>query len=260
MNVVVTGAGSGIGRAVCHLLARSPVDERPPGIVVVDLDEERVRMVSEQLTALDASPLGLVGDLAEPSFAQEVIDASLARFGMLDAIVSNAGILGNAALAELSVREWDRTFAINTRATWLLARAAYPALRLRGGTIVATASISATQPTPPHGAYSASKAALVMLVQQLANEWGPDGIRVNSVSPGTVHTGMSDNFYSQPENKARRSEAVPLRRVADPQDVAAVICFLLSDAASYVTGENIAVDGGLHTVLMPAVRGLGGMS
>jgi NAD(P)-dependent dehydrogenase (short-subunit alcohol dehydrogenase family) len=259
MNFVITGAASGIGLAFCRRIAQSPVDERVPAMILVDVDGPRLKIAVDELRAAGAHATAFVADLEDPSVPSDIVATALRELGTLDALISNAGVLSTQSLAELSVQEWDRVFAVNTRATFLLAQSAFAALRQTRGTIVATASISATEPTPPHGAYSPSKAALRMLVAQLAYEWGPDGIRVNCVSPGTVHTGMSDSFYSQPANKDQRAAEIPLRRVAGPEDVAAVIRFLVSSDAGYVTGEDILVDGGLHTVLMPAVRGLGGM-
>jgi NAD(P)-dependent dehydrogenase (short-subunit alcohol dehydrogenase family) len=116
-------------------------------------------------------------------------------------------------------------------------------------------SISASQPTPPHGAYSPSKAALVMLVRQMAYEWGPDGIRCNCVSPGMTHTGMTDQVYSDPQRRAERASHIPLRRVGDPIDIARVVAFLISPDAGYVTGVDLPVDGGVQTALMPTLRG-----
>jgi glucose 1-dehydrogenase len=127
-------------------------------------------------------------------------------------------------------------------------------LKASRGAIVATASISATQPTPPHGAYSASKAALVMLIKQMAYEFGPDGIRCNCVSPGMIHTGMTNSVYSDPTLRAERASQIPLRRVGDPEDVAAVVAFLAGPAAGYVTGVDLIVDGGVSTALMPTMR------
>jgi NAD(P)-dependent dehydrogenase (short-subunit alcohol dehydrogenase family) len=106
------------------------------------------------------------------------------------------------------------------------------------------------------GAYGPSKAALVMLVRQLAYEWGPDGIRCNCVSPGTTHTSMTEGTYADPARKSERASHIPLRRIGDPEDLAAAIAFLASSDARYVTGIDLLVDGGLGTSLLPAVRGL----
>jgi NAD(P)-dependent dehydrogenase (short-subunit alcohol dehydrogenase family) len=157
---------------------------------------------------------------------------------------------------ELSLEDWDRTFAINVRAAWLLAKAAYPLLREAQGSLVVTASIAAREPAAPVGAYAASKAAVVMLVRQLAYEWGPDGIRCNCVSPGTTHTGMTDGTYSDPQRRSERASHLPLRRIAEPDEVAGVIAFLAGPDASYITGIDVLVDGGLGTSLLPAIRGL----
>lgn len=135
--------------------------------------------------------------------------------------------------------------SVNARATWLLAQAAYPLLKESRGCLVATASVAAENPAPGHGSYSASKAALVLLVKQLAFEWGPDGIRCNCVSPGTVYTPMTAPAYDDPDSPARRGreQVIPLRRVADPSEIASVIDFLASPDASYVTSVNLYVDG-----------------
>jgi NAD(P)-dependent dehydrogenase (short-subunit alcohol dehydrogenase family) len=166
--------------------------------------------------------------------------------------VSNAGIIGRSSLLDLSLADYERSFAINTRATWLLAKAAHPLLAASKGSIVATASISAHEPTPPLGAYSASKAALIMLVRQMAVEWGPDGIRCNTVSPGSTHTAMTDARYSDPVQRAAAAQRNPLRTVGLPENQAAAIAFLLSPDAAYITGIDLLVDGGLSTMLMPA--------
>jgi NAD(P)-dependent dehydrogenase (short-subunit alcohol dehydrogenase family) len=181
-------------------------------------------------------------------------------FASLDVLVSNAGIAPGGMLDALDPAVYELTFAVNTRATWLLGKALHPMLKANGGgAIVATASIAAEEPSAPVGAYSASKAALVMLVRQMAYEWGPDGIRCNCVSPGMTHTGLTDGTYSDPAKKAERAAHVPLRRIADPEDVASVIAFLAGPDAAYVTGVNLVVDGGVQTSLLPTIRGLVGV-
>ena len=192
----------------------------------------------------------LVVDLAAADAGERVARAAEALGPTLDVLVSNAGIAPGALLEQLDTAVYDETFAVNTRATWLLAKALHPLLRADGGgAVVATASIAAEEPSAPIGAYSASKAALVMLVRQMAYEWGPDGIRCNCVSPGMTHTGLTDGTYSDPARKAERAAHVPLRRIAEPEDVANVIAFLAGPDAAYVTGVNLVVDGGVQTVV-----------
>lgn len=252
MRAAVTGAASGIGRAVAaRLSAGAAARDEPCELLLVDLAGRELDSSAAELGAH-----ALAVDLARPDAGTIVAEAVARDLGGLDALISNAGFVAASALAELSLDQWEHTFAVNTRATWLLAKAAYPLLRDSRGALVATASIASSTPAPPMGAYAASKAALVMLVRQLAYEWGGDGIRCNCVSPGTTHTGMTDATYSDPDRKAERASHIPLRRIAEPDDVAGVIAFLAGPDARYLTGVDVLVDGGLGTSLLPAVRGL----
>src|SRR5207245_17348 len=175
-----------------------------------------------------------------------VVGEAVDRFGGLDGLVSNAGINRPGALLQYAVDDWDRVFAVNTRATWLLAKAAHPALTAARGAIVAVASMSGSNPHANLGAYGPSKAALIMLVQVLAQEFARDGIRVNALSPGMVRTGMTAKVYADPRIAAERDALVPLGRVATPEDMADVIAFLLGPDARYVNGHDLVVDGGVR--------------
>jgi glucose 1-dehydrogenase len=181
---------------------------------------------------------------------------AVARFGGLDGLVSNAGVNRPGPLVDYTVEDWDRLFAVNTRATWLLAKAAHAALRASGGAIVAVASMSGTHAHAGLGAYGPSKAAVIMLARVLAQELGRDGIRVNTVSPGMTRTGMSVRVYTDPRIAKERDDLVPLGRVAMPDDMAAVIAFLLSPDARYVNGHDLIVDGGLTGNLLGRLPGL----
>lgn len=260
MRAIVTGAASGIGRATAlRLAADARARATTPTLLLVDCDEAPLAATLDALRRAGATASALVVDLAAPDAGIRVGREAEARLGGLDVLVSNAGIAPAGLLAELDAEAYEQTFAVNTRATWLLAKALHPLLRVDGGgAVVATASIAAEEPSAPIGAYSASKAALVMLVRQLAYEWGPDGIRCNCVSPGMTHTGLTHGTYSDPARKAERAAQVPLRRIADPDDVASVIAFLAGPDAAYVTGVNLVVDGGLQTALLPTIRGLVG--
>lgn len=264
MRLLITGAASGIGAAVARLAAeRAPAGEKVL-LAMVDKDEGALASIGQELSGLGAGCLTVVADLSDPSASASVVARAVDEFGGLDALISNAGIAVGAPLDSLDVDAYDLTFAVNTRATWLLAKAAYPALRESRGAIVATASISAEHPTPPLGAYSASKAAVLMLVRQMALEWGRDGIRANCVSPGPTDTGLTRRGFGLAEDEAARANRryreslIPLRRIGDPTHVAEAVLFLASPAASQITGVDLPVDGGLSLAIMPIAAGIPG--
>ena len=194
--------------------------------------------------------------MGDPEVPARVVAEAVERLGGLEGLVSNAGINRPGRLAEYAVADWDRVFAVNTRATWLLAKAAYPALKASGGAIVATASMSGSEAHANLGPYGPSKAALIMLVKVLAQEMGPDGIRVNAVSPGMVRTGMTAAVYADERLAAERAAWVPLGRVATAEDMADVIAFLLGSDARYITGHDLIVDGGVTGNLLGRLPGL----
>jgi NAD(P)-dependent dehydrogenase (short-subunit alcohol dehydrogenase family) len=253
MRVIVTGAASGIGRATAIRLAGDAVNRgKTAQILLVDIAKEKLDETAALVRAEKARAEVYSADLSDAAVAADIIDAARCAFDGLDALVSNAGVIQRSTLLDLSIAEYERSFAINTRATWLLAKAAHPLLAAAKGCIVATASISGHEPTPPLGAYSASKAALIMLVRQMAVEWGPDGIRCNTVSPGSTHTAMTDARYSDPVQREAAAQRSPLRKVGLPENQAAAIAFLIGPDAAFITGVDLLVDGGLSTMLMPA--------
>jgi glucose 1-dehydrogenase len=258
MRVLVTGAASGIGRATCVRVARDArAGGGPARIAAADVGPSpALDGLVEELRALGAEPLPLHGDLGAPDVPGRLVEAAVARFGGLDGVVSNAGLNRPGALVDYAVEDWDRVFAVNTRATWLLARAAHPALRDVRGAMVAVASMSGSHVHANLGAYGPSKAALIMLVRVLAQELGRDGVRVNAVSPGMVRTGMTARVYADARVAAERDALVPLGRVATPEDVADVIAFLLGPGARYVTGHDLVVDGGVSGNLLGRLPGL----
>jgi glucose 1-dehydrogenase len=199
----------------------------------------------------------LRGDMSTADAPGRVVAEAVKRFGGLDGLVSNAGINRPGTLLEYAVEDWDRMFAVNTRATWLLAKAAHPALKAAGGAIVAIGSMSGSNAHANLGAYGPSKAAVIMLVRVLAQEFGRDGIRVNSVSPGMVRTGMTERVYQNPELVSAREALVPLGRVATPEDIADVVAFLLGPDARYVNGHDLVVDAGISGNLLGRLPGIG---
>jgi glucose 1-dehydrogenase len=258
MRVLVTGAASGIGRATCLRLARDArARGAAAGIAALDLPGAAgLDAVVDELRGLGATALPVHADLGDPEAPAHAIAEAVGGLRGLDGLVSNAGINRPGKLVEATVADWDRVFAVNTRATWLLARAAYPALRASHGAIVAVASMSGSEPHANLAAYGPSKAAVIMLAQVLAQELAPDGIRVNTVSPGMTRTGMTARVYEDAEVARARDALVPLGRVATPEDMAAVIAFLLGPDAAYVTGQDLIVDGGLTGTFLGRLPGL----
>jgi glucose 1-dehydrogenase len=258
MRALVTGAASGIGRATCLRLARDARSRgEVAGVAAVDLVGSPLEAVVEDLESLGADAVALHADMGTVDDAAGAVAGAASRFGGLDAIVSNAGINRPGPLVEYAVEDWDRMFAVNTRATWLLAKAAHPALRQSRGAIVATASMSGSNPHANLGPYGPSKAALIMLVRVLAQELGRDGIRVNTVSPGMVRTGMTERVYADQGIASERDALVPLGRVATPEDMADVIAFLLGPDARYITGQDLVVDGGVSGNFLGRLPGIG---
>jgi meso-butanediol dehydrogenase/(S,S)-butanediol dehydrogenase/diacetyl reductase len=174
-----------------------------------------------------------------------MIDAAVVQFGRLDALVNNAGIGRYLPFADLTPEIWDRVHAVNLRAVYRSCQLALPALVSRRGVIVNVASQSGLVGQPMNEAYCASKGGVVLLTRSLARELGPQGVRVNCVCPGGVDTKLLHGFLDVVgATPAQVAQQVPLRRLAEPSEVAAAVAFLASDDASYVSGAALPVDGG----------------
>jgi NAD(P)-dependent dehydrogenase (short-subunit alcohol dehydrogenase family) len=226
-RAVVTGAARGIGAAIATRLEGDGYD-------VTRLDRH-------------AGPGVIECDVADA----DAVNAVAERVGPVDALVNNAGIWLFDALENVSPEAFAAPFAVNVRGAFHCAQAFGRSMLARGnGAIVNVVSIAAYRANPGVGGYGPSKAALLSLTEQLAIEWGPRGVRTNAVGPGLVPTPGTGNVYDDPEVRAVRAAAVPLRRLADPADIANVVAFLLSPDASYVNGQVIYVDGGISKALM----------
>lgn len=242
-RVVITGAGGGIGQALARSFAG-----KGARVVLLDRDTGRSFGLAQELGGL-----ALVCDLADAGSVAAAAER-VEEEGGADVLVNAAAILRPGALDEVSLEDWSAMLAVNLTGYLAAAQAFGRGMLARGrGALVHIASIAGSQPQPSSGAYSASKAATLMMSRQLAQEWGPRGVRSNCLSPGLVMTPMSAAFYADPDVKARREAMVPLRRIATPQDMADVALFLASDRAGYVTGQDVVVDGGLSQALMGLV-------
>lgn len=244
-TAVITGAGGGIGQALARAFSGQGAR-----VVLVDRTLERTQPLAAEL---GNNTLALACDLAR---AEEIAAAAdcVQEQGGADILVNNAGVLRPGPLDSVSPEDWSMMLSVNLTGYMLAAQAFGRGMVAKGaGALVHVASVAASQPQPASGAYSASKAAILMLSRQLAYEWGPKGVRSNTLSPGLVRTPLSEAFYTDPETKTRREAMVPLRRIATPDDMADVALFLASPRASYVTGQDIVVDGGLTQSLMGLV-------
>ena len=246
MKVIVKGAAQGIGRAIALKIAK---DYQGAKLLLTDLNQVSLDAVANEVRELGSEAYVKAGDLTDPTFI-EGLSAEISNLGGLDAVASNAGVALHSPLLTLSLEMWEKNFALHVRAPWLLAKACHAALKASQGAFIITASVSGTHPTPPGGAYSSSKAAALMLAKQMAVEWGPDGIRVNTISPGMTLTPMTHSAYTQPGVMAQRELRIPLRRIGQPEDIAKAVAFLMSPEANYITGADIVVDGGLTQTLM----------
>jgi meso-butanediol dehydrogenase / (S,S)-butanediol dehydrogenase / diacetyl reductase len=240
--VIVTGGGTGIGAATARLLAaggdRVAVFGRRPG---------PLRAIAAQTGALD-----LVCDVSDEEQVAASVRAVLDRFGRLDGLVLNAGIMRSGGLAELTPADWDALLAVNLTGAFLVARAALPHLLASRGAVVSVASSAALRASSGMGGYAVTKAGLTMLTQSLAVDHAHQGLRANVVCPGWTVTEMADEemaAFGAPRGLAAGeaydlvTSLVPQRRAASAGEVAAVVAWLLSDAASYVNGAVIPVDG-----------------
>jgi len=246
---VITGGGGGIGRATAMSFAKAGAK-----VAIIDRDEKGLETTRSELRALGAEPVVApcdTSDAASVAAAAEAVEKSLGPCGIL---VNTAAILRAGGLDTLSLAEWNTTLAVNLTGYFLCAQIFGRQMRKLGrGSLVHVASVAGSNAQGFSGAYSVSKAGVVMLSRQFASEWGPQGIRSNVVSPGLVVTPMSQAFYDTPGVTERRAAVTPVRRVGMPQDIADAVTFLASDRASYINGDEIIVDGGFTRTIMNLV-------
>ncbi|QEL23497.1 SDR family oxidoreductase [Bosea sp. F3-2] len=246
---VVTGAGGGLGGAIALALARAG-----GRIAMLDRSVAAAEESLEQVRRAGADGAVFPCDVSDPTSVARAAEASAAQLGPCRVLVNNAALLRPGALDALTLEEWNAVLSVNLTGYFLCAQSFARQMRAHGGgAMVHIASIAATHAQGFSGAYSISKAGIVMLSRQIALEWGPQGIRSNVVSPGLVLTPMSRGFYDDPELKRRREQAVPLGRIGQPDDIADAVAFLASEQARYVTGEEITVDGGFTRGLMSLI-------
>ena len=244
----VSGAASGIGAQVAAHLAAVGAN-----VALLDRNERACEAVAQSLRAQGARALAVACDISNETDTLAAARLVEAELGGCFALVNNAGMLSPGSLDEVSLQDWNTVLSVNLTGYLLTARAFKPQLQASQGAVVHVASISANFQQSNSGAYSAAKAGVLLLSRQMATGWGPLGIRSNAICPGMIRTALSAKFYEEPGFEARRAAVTASRRIGEPSDIADVALFLASPRASYVNGAEIAVDGGMSSMLMDMV-------
>ncbi len=236
---IVTGSARGIGKAIALKFAKDGYD-----VVISDILEDVAKETAKEIEALGQKSLVVVADVSKAEDAARLIDETVKAFGRLDVLVNNAGITRDNLAIRMKESEWDMVLNINLKGTFLCSQAAAKVMmKKRSGRIVNIASVSGILGTAGQANYASSKAGVIALTKALARELGPRNITVNAVAPGFIITEMTEKL---PEKvKEDYLSQIPLKRGGTPEDVANVVAFLASDAASYVTGTTLIVSGGL---------------
>jgi NAD(P)-dependent dehydrogenase (short-subunit alcohol dehydrogenase family) len=238
---LITGSTRGIGLAIAEEMARAGAE-----VVISSNEIEACSATATRLRDAGLKASGMPCDVASHEALERLVADVLRRYGRIDVLVCNAGIQPpHGPLHERSDADWDATMTVNLRSMLWLTSLVIPQMAARGaGSVILMASISALRGNRAIGLYALSKAACAQLARNLAVEWGPSNVRVNSISPGLIATDFSRSLMANPEALKRRVALTPLRRVGEPVEVAGVAVMLAARAGAFVTGQNLVIDGG----------------
>jgi NAD(P)-dependent dehydrogenase (short-subunit alcohol dehydrogenase family) len=238
---LITGGGRGIGRAIARGYAREGADVA----IVYVRHPEAAEAVVDELRALGRRSAAYPADTADAQAVRAVVDRVVEDFGRVDVLVNNAGVLVRSPFLEMAPEDLDRVVAVNLRGPFHCAQAvARHMVRQGGGVIINITSEAARRTLPDLSAYGATKAGVVHLTRCMAVELAPYGIRVNSIAPGMTETDINRERLKDPAFRESRLQRIPLRRIADPEDLVEVAILLASDGSRMMTGADVAVDGG----------------
>ena len=241
---LITGAGRGIGRAICTALAQAGA------VVAINYahSEKQARDLQAQIAAEGGRACLYRADVSKEDQVQAMVEAIVQEFGRLDILVNSAGIICRTPFLEISLAEWNRVLGVNLTGAFLCGQAAARRMVAEGGAIINIGSNAGLRPSRLRSHYCVSKAGLAMLTEAMALELAPFHIRVNAIAPGTIQTDMNREALSDPTMRAARLQTVPLGRLGVPEDLQGTVLYLASEAASYVTGCTILLDGGQFLV------------
>ncbi len=242
-TAIVTGAGRGIGRAIALGLAGAGAN-----VVLASRTEDQLSQVAGEIENMGGKALPVPTDLSQSNQIENLVDQTISKFGRIDILINNAARSFLRSLMELREDGWDKVFNTNVKAVWLLSRAVVRhMMEQKAGKIINITTVGAEKAELGMAAYGCSKAALKMLTRCMAREWAPYGIQINAVGPGLTRTDFSQPIWSNPDIAKHVTSQLPMGRIAEPEEIVPAVLFLASNAASYMTGQTIYVDGGALT-------------
>jgi meso-butanediol dehydrogenase/(S,S)-butanediol dehydrogenase/diacetyl reductase len=241
---IVTGASSGIGRGSAIVFASNGAK-----VVVADIDEQGGRKTVEEIHRRGGTAIWVKTDVSSASDAKNCVETAVKEFGRLDCLFSNAGFNPTGTVVDTAEELWDRVVDVNLKGMFLMCKYTIPEMKkMGGGSIVCTASVDGILAIRNEAAYIATKGGIISLVKAMTLDHAPDKVRVNCILPGAIRTPLYENFIRDNPGVDDQADQHAMNRIGEPEEVGAVAMFLLSDAASFVTGAIVPVDGGYSAV------------
>jgi NAD(P)-dependent dehydrogenase (short-subunit alcohol dehydrogenase family) len=242
---LITGAGRGIGRAIAYKMANEGAM-----VALADIDFESAQSAAEELLKQDCQALAIQTDITRETEVQAAVSQLIERFGRVDILVNNAGKNFYYDATTMSEADWDNALNVDVKGAWLCCKHVLPSMKAaKAGSIINIASVHARITAPGHFPYAAAKSALVGLTRNLALDYAPYNIRVNAICPGWVRTTLVQGWFDQQVDPKAAEDRVlsfqPLRRIGTPEEIANFVAFVASDEASFITGAELVIDGGM---------------